>query len=142
MFLIIDVKDGVKGYINLGNDLSQAQDLLNMVENNLIFVKDGYNSFEKFTAKCSVEVTKEITLTKEGYQDKYDNLVISSDIDSNHIGTLSEPIACEHNIEAIQKLYMDKIAKLNKELATKNTTIQHLENSVADLEDRLKETEI
>ncbi len=32
-----------------------------MVENNLIFVKDGYNSFEKFTAKCSVEVTKEIT---------------------------------------------------------------------------------
>ena len=142
MFLIIDVKEGVKGYINLGNDLSQAQDLLNMVENNLIFVKDGYNSFEKFTAKSSVEVTKEITLTKEGYQDKYDNLVISSDIDSNHIGTLSEPIACEHNIEAIQKLYMDKIAKLNKELATKNTTIKHLENSVADLEDRLKETEI
>ena len=142
MFLIIDVKEGVKGYINLGNDLSQAQDLLNMVENNLIFVKDGYNSFEKFTAKSSVEVTKEITLTKEGYQDKYDNLVISSDIDSNHIGTLSEPIACEHNIEAIQKLYMDKIVKLNKELATKNTTIKHLENSVADLEDRLKETEI
>ena len=26
MFLIIDVKDGVKGYINLGNDLSQAQE--------------------------------------------------------------------------------------------------------------------
>ena len=142
MFLIIDVKDGVKGYINLGNDLSQAQDLLNMVENNLIFVKDDYNSFKKFTANCSVEVTKEITLTKEGYQDKYDNLVISSEIDSNHIGTLSEPIACEHNIEAIQKLYMDKIAKLNKELATKNTTIQYLESSVADLEDRLKETEI
>ena len=104
--------------------------------------KMNYNSFKKFTAKCSVEVTKEITLTKEGYLDKYDNLVISSEIDSNHIGTLSEPIACEHKIEAIQKLYMDKIAKLNKELATKNTTIQHLENSVADLEDRLKETEI
>ena len=64
MFLIIDVKDGVKGYINLGNDLSQAQDLLNMVENNLIFVTDGYNSFAQFTAKCSVEVTKEITLNK------------------------------------------------------------------------------
>lgn len=48
MFLIIDVKDGVKGYINLGNDLSQAQDLLNMVENNLVFVKDSYSSFERF----------------------------------------------------------------------------------------------
>lgn len=141
MFLIIDVKDNVKGYINLGNDLSQAQDLLNMIENNLIFVKDGYNSFEKFTAKCSVEVTKEITLTKEGYQDKYDNLIIGSEIDSDFIGTLAEPIECEHNVAEIQKRYSDKIAKLNKELSVKNATIEHLENSVADLEDRLKETE-
>ena len=141
MFLIIDVKDGVKGYINLGNDLSQAQDLLNMVENNLIFVKDGYNSFEKFTAKCSVEVTKEITLTKGGYQDKYNNLVISSEIDSNHIGTLSEPIACEHNLKAIQEYYMNKIAKLNAEISSKNSTIQHLEDKVKDLEAQ-EETEV
>ena len=30
MFLVIDLKNNVKGYINLGNDLSKAQDLLNM----------------------------------------------------------------------------------------------------------------
>ena len=141
MFLIIDVKDGVKGYINLGNDLSQAQDLLNMVENNLVFVKDSYSSFEKIQATCSVEVTKEIVLKKEGYQDKYENLVISSELDKEYIGTLSEPIECEHNLKAIQQYYINKIAKLNSELATKNTTIQHLENTVEDLRDRLAETE-
>ena len=142
MFLIIDVKDGVKGYINLGNDLSQAQDLLNMVENNLVFVKDSYSSFEKIQATCSVEVTKEIVLKKESYQDKYENIVIGSELDKEFIGTLSEPIECEHNLKAIQEFYMSKIAKLNTELSTKNTTIQHLENSVKDLESRLDETEV
>lgn len=142
MFLIIDVKDGVKGFINLGNDLSQAQDLLNMVENNLVFVKDSYSSFEKIQATCSVEVTKEIVLKKEGYQDKYENLVIGSELDKEFIGTLSEPIQCEHNLKAIQEFYISKIAKLNTELSTKNTTIQHLENSVKDLESRLDETEV
>lgn len=141
MFLIIDVKDGVKGYINLGNDLSQAQDLLNMVENNLVFVKDSYSSFEKIQATCSVEVTKEIVLKKEGYQDKYDNIIIGSELDKEYVGTLSEPIECEHNLKAIQEYYMNKIAKLNSELATKNTTIQHLENTIKDLEYRLDETE-
>ena len=142
MFLIIDVKDGVKGYINLGNDLSQAQDLLNMVENNLVFVKDSYSYFEKIQATCSVEVTKEIVLKKEGYQEKYENIVIGSELDKEFIGTLSEPIECEHNLKAIQEYYMNKIAKLNSELATKNTTIQHLENKVEDLRDRLAETEV
>lgn len=142
MFLIIDLKGGVKGYINLGNDLSQAQDLLNMVENNLVFVKDSYSSFEKIQTTCSVEVTKEIVLKKEGYQDKYENLVIGSELDKEYVGTLSEPIECEHNLKAIQEYYMNKIAKLNSELATKNTTIQHLENTIKDLEYRLDETEV
>lgn len=142
MFLIIDVKDGVKGYINLGNDLSQAQDLLNMIENNLVFVKDYYASFEKIQATCSVEVTKEIVLKKEGYQDKYENLVIGAELDKDYIGTLDEPIECEHNLKAIQEFYMSKITKLNTELSTKNTTIQHLENSVKELEYRLDETEV
>lgn len=141
MFLIIDLQNDIKGYINLGNDLSQAQDLLNMVENNLVFVKDGWNEFEKLTPKCSVEVVKEITLKKEGYDDKFDNLIIGGELDKESIGTLAEPIECERNLKAIQNLYLNKISTLQKELATKNTTIQHLENQVAGLEERLTETE-
>ena len=141
MFLIIDLQNDTKGYINLGNDLSQAQDLLNMVENNLVFVKDGYNEFEKLTPKCSVEVVKEITLKKESYSDKIDNLVIGGELDKESIGTLAEPIECERNLKAIQELYLNKISTLKKELSTKNATIQHLENQVVDLENRLEETE-
>lgn len=142
MFLIIDLQNNTKGYINLGNDLSQAQDLLNMVENNLVFVKDGYGEFEKLTPKCSVEVVKEITLKKGGYGDNFDNLIIGGELDKESIGTLSEPIECERNLKAIQEFYMSKIAKLNTELSTKNTAIQHLENSVKELEYRLDETEV
>ena len=141
MFLIIDLQNNTKGYINLGNDLSQAQDLLNMVENNLVFVKDGYNEFEKLTPKCSVEVVKEITLKKETYSDKIDNLVIGGELDKESIGTLAEPIECERNLKAIQEIYLSKISALKKELSTKNATIQHLENQVVELEDRLTETE-
>ena len=142
MFLIIDVKDGVKGYINLGNDLSKAQDLLNMVENNLVFVKDAYGTFEKIQANCSVEVTKEIVLKKESYQEKYENLVIGSELDKDSIGTLAEPIECEHNLKSIQEHYMNKIAKLNADISTKNSTIQHLEYTVKELESHLDETEV
>ena len=142
MFLIIDLQNDTKGYINLGNDLSQAQDLLNMVQNNLVFIKHGYNEFEKLTPKCSVEVVKEITLKKENYySDKVDNLVIGEELDKESIGTLSEPIECERNLKAIQEHYLGKISTLQKELSTKNTTIQHLENQVAELEERLDETE-
>ena len=142
MFLIIDLQNDTKGYINLGNDLSQAQDLLNMVQNNMVFVEDGYGKFEKLTPKCSVEVVKEITLTKESYGDKFDNLVIGEELDKESIGTLSEPIECERNLKAIQEHYLGKISTLQKELSTKNTTIQHLENQVAELEQRLDETEV
>ena len=142
MFLIIDLQNDTKGYINLGNDLSQAQDLLNMVENNLVFVKDGYSEFEKLTPKCSVEVVKEITLKKESYSDKFDNLLIGEELDKESIGTLAEPIECERNLKAIQDYYLNKISTLQKELSTKNTTIQHLENQVAELEQRLDETEV
>ena len=142
MFLIIDLQNDIKGYINLGNDLSQAQDLLNMVENNLVFIKDGYNEFEKLTPKCSVEVVKEITLKKESYSDKIDNLVIGGELDKESIGTLAEPIECGRNLKAIQELYLSKISTLKKELSTKNATIQHLENQVAELEEHLVETEV
>lgn len=143
MFLIIDLQNNTKGYINLGNDLSQAQDLLNMVENNLVFIKEGYGyeGFEKLTPKCSVEVVKEIILKKEDYSDKFDNLNIGGELDKEYIGTLSEPIECERNLKAIQEYYLNKISTLQKELSIKNTTIQHLENKVVDLEERLMETE-
>ena len=70
----------------LGNDLSQAQNLLNMFENNVVFVKDDYRVFEKVIPSCTVEVVKEITLSKEGYGDTYDTLQIGSELDKEYNG--------------------------------------------------------
>lgn len=134
MFLVIDLKNNVKGYINLGNDLSQAQDLLNMFENNIVFVKDDYQAFVKVNTTCTVEVVKEITLSKEGYGDSYDTLLIGSELDKECIGTLSEPIECERDIKSIQQWYLGKIQQLRKELIKKDLTIQQLEDKVEDLE--------
>lgn len=134
MFLIIELKDNVKGYINLGSDLSKAQDLLNMVENNLVFVKDNYSSFEKFTAKCSVEVTKEIKLDKGNtYAETYDVITIGEELNNSFIGTLSEPIECEHDIKSVQEFYIKRIEALKKELSNNKATIQHLENQIQSL---------
>ena len=50
MFLTIDLKEAnVTGYINLGEDLSKTQDLLNMVQNNIVWVKDAYDGFKTIT---------------------------------------------------------------------------------------------
>ena len=134
MFLIIELKDNIKGYINLGSDLSKAQDLLNMVENNLVFVKDNYSSFEKFTAKCSVEVTKEIKLDKGNtYAETYDVITIGEELNNSFIGTLSEPIECEHDIKSVQEFYIERIKALKKELSNNKATIQHLENQIQSL---------
>lgn len=134
MFLIIELKDNVKGYINLGSDLSKAQDLLNMVENNLVFVKDNYSSFEKFTAKCSVEVTKEIKLDKGNtYAETYDVITIGEELNNSFIGSLSEPIECEHDIKSVQEFYIKRIEALKKELSNNKATIQHLENQIQSL---------
>ena len=73
--------------------------------------------------------------------DKFDNLVIGGELDKESIGTLAEPIECERNLKAIQDYYLHKISTLQKELSTKNATIQHLENLIVDLEERLDSAE-
>ena len=90
--------------------------------------------FEKVTPSCTVEVVKEITLSKEGYGDTCDTLQIGSELDKEYIGTLSEPIECERDIKSIQQWYLDKIQQLRKELSKKDLTIQQLEDTIEDLE--------
>ena len=117
MFLIIDLQNDTKGYINLGNDLSQAQDLLNMVENNLVFVKDGYNEFEKLTPKCSVEVVKEM----KALASEFGNLFAQYTAKQQDISVEQRFNEMKAGIDATTETVMEEMKAFDKKLdAVKN----------------------
>lgn len=138
MFLKFKLLDhNITGYINLGSDVSQAQDLLNMFESNVIFIEETYsNGFQKVETECSVVVQKEIKLSCKDYSDKKDVIVLSSDIlDEQSVGVVLEEIQLTHDLKEVQEFYLNKLKEKDKELKKKQLEIDSLR---VDLEDKLE----
>ena len=129
MFLIIEVDNGLKGYINLGSDITQVSNLINMIENNLTFVRDNYYNFDSFKAKATIALGKEIIIEKDRGE-KFDKIIISAE--SNDVGFSEDVTNFSHDIKSIQQYYEKIINNLKKEITFTKDTISYLENKLND----------
>lgn len=137
MFLSIDLKEAnVTGYINLGEDLSKAQDLLTMVQNNIVWVKDDYHGFKTITPKSTVEVVKEIKLEKEAYSSNQERVdVITIRAESDDVGIVEHNAICRREVEEIQANFASKYEKLRKENEALCKQVSYLESVVDELKE-------
>jgi len=131
MFLKVKIEDKTL-LINLGSDLSKAENLVQMFENNAVVVKENYSSVCKVEVSSTIELGSEIKFEKSGYSGEETNLVISSE--STVIGAVNADANLFIDVNAINKKHLEQVAKLKKDIENLNATIMHLNSKVEELE--------
>lgn len=77
MFMNIVVNDQTQIVINLGQDISKANDLVKMFEDNAKFVSTGYQDLKLVKPKITIELGNELII-KDRYNSE-DTLCVTSD---------------------------------------------------------------
>ena len=131
MFLKVKIEDKTL-LINLGSDLSKAENLVQMFENNAVVVKENYSSVCKVEVSSTIELGSEIKFEKSGYSGEETNLVISSE--STVIGAVNADANLFIDVNAINKKHLEQVAKLKRDIENLNATIMHLNSKVEELE--------
>jgi len=131
MFLKVKIEDKSL-IINLGSDLTKAQDLVQMFEQNAVVVKENYSSVCKVDVSSTIELGSEIKFEKSGYSGEETNLIISAN--ASVVGAVNADSNLFVDINAINKKHLDQVAKIKKEIELLNSTISVLNSKVEELE--------
>lgn len=131
MFLKVKIEDKTL-IINLGSDLTKAQDLVQMFEKNAVVVKENYSSVCKVDVVSTIELGSEIKFEKSGYGGEETNLIISNEY--SVVGAINADANLFVDINAINKKHLDQVARLKKEIELLNSTVSVLNSKIEEIE--------
>ena len=131
MFLKVKI-DSKTLIINLGSDLSQASNLVEMFEKNTVVVEEGYGHVGLVDVKSTIELGSEIKFEKSSYNGEETNLIISSN--SDVVGCVNADANVFVNIDEINKKHMQQLSKLKNELELLKATNKQLNSRIEELE--------
>ena len=131
MFLKVKIEDKSL-IINLGKDLTKAQDLVQMFEKNAVVVKENYSSVCKVEVSSTIELGSEIKFEKSGYSGEETNLIISAE--SSISGAVNADANLFVDIDTINKKHIEQVAKLRKEIELLNSTVSVLNSKIEEFE--------
>ena len=131
MFLKVKIENKTL-VINLGTDLSKANDLVNMFEKNAVVVAEEWSKVSVIPVSSTIELGEELKFEKSGYNGEETNLVISAN--SDVVGCVNANANVFIDIDAINKKHTEQVSKLKKEIEVLRATVTHLETKIEDLE--------
>lgn len=131
MFLKVKIENKTL-VINLGTDLSKANDLVNMFEKNAVVVAEEWSKVSVIPVSSTIELGEELKFEKSGYNGEETNLVISAN--SDVVGCVNADANVFINVDAINKKHTEHVSKLKKEVEVLRATVTHLETKIEDLE--------
>ena len=137
MFLKVKI-DNKTLIINLGSDLSQASQLVEMFEKNAVVVEESYSHVGVVNVTSTIELGSEIKFEKSSYGGEETNLTISAE--SDVVGVVNADANVFIDVSLINKKHVEQVAKLKKEIETLNATVTHL-NSIVEALEALEEQE-
>ena len=132
MFLKVKI-DNKTLIINLGSDLSQASQLVEMFEKNAVVVEESYSHVGVVNVTSTIELGSEIKFEKSSYGGEETNLTISAE--SDVVGVVNADANVFIDVNMINKKHTEQISKLKKEIETLNATVTHLNSKIEALED-------
>ena len=132
MFLKVKI-DNKTLIINLGSDLSQASQLVEMFEKNAVVVEESYSHVGVVNVTSTIELGSEIKFEKSSYGGEETNLTISAE--SDVVGVVNADANVFIDVNMINKKHTEQLSKLKKEIETLNATVTHLNSIVEALED-------
>lgn len=131
MFLKVKIENKTL-VINLGTDLSKANDLVNMFEKNAVVVAEEWSKVSVIPVSSTIELGEELKFEKSGYNGEETNLVISAN--SDVVGCVNANANVFIDIDTINKKHTEQVSKLKKEIEVLRATVTHLETKIEDLE--------
>ena len=131
MFLKVKI-DNKTLIINLGSDLSQASQLVEMFEKNAVVVEESYSHVGVVNVTSTIELGSEIKFEKSSYGGEETNVIITAE--SDIVGCVNADANTFIDVNLINKKHMEQLSKLKKEIETLNATVTHLNSKIEDLE--------
>ena len=132
MFLKVKI-DNKTLIINLGSDLSQASQLVEMFEKNAVVVEESYSHVGVVNVTSTIELGSEIKFEKSSYGGEETNVIITAE--SDVVGCVNADANTFIDVKQINKKHVEQVAKLKKEIETLNAIVTHLNSKIEDLED-------
>ena len=132
MFLKVKI-DNKTLIINLGSDLSQASQLVEMFEKNAVVVEESYSHVGVVNITSTIELGSEIKFEKSSYGGEETNVIITAE--SDVVGCVNADANTFIDVNHINKKHTEQLAKLKKEIETLNATVTHLNSKIEALED-------
>ena len=137
MFLKVKI-DNKTLIINLGSDLSQASQLVEMFEKNAVVVEESYSHIGVINVTSTIELGSEIKFEKSSYGGEETNVIITAE--SDVVGCVNADANAFIDVNLINKKHVEQLSKLKKEIETLNATVTHL-NSIVEALEALEEQE-
>lgn len=132
MFLKVKI-DNKTLIINLGSDLSQASQLVEMFEKNAVVVEESYSYVGVVNVTSTIELGSEIKFEKSSYGGEETNVIITAE--SDVVGCVNADANTFIDINQINKKHTEQLSKLKKEIETLKATVTHLNSKIEALED-------
>ena len=132
MFLKVKI-DNKTLIINLGSDLSQASQLVEMFEKNAVVVEESYSHVGVVNVTSTIELGSEIKFEKSSYGGEETNVIITAE--SDVVGCVNADANTFIDVNLINKKHVEQLSKLKKEIETLNATVTHLNSKIEALED-------
>ena len=136
MFLKVKMEDQTL-VINLGADITKANDLVNMFEKNAKVIQERYREIKLLDVTSTIELGSELVFENSGYSGEEFKLVITSD--SEIVGCVNADVNAFIDLKTINDKHVDQVKNLNDSITQLRAQLTVANNRIKELEEANEE---
>lgn len=136
MFLKVKMEDQTL-VINLGADITKANDLVNMFEKNAKVIQEHYREIKLLNVTSTIELGSELVFESSGYSGEESKLVLTSD--SEIVGCVNADVNAFIDLKTISDKHVDKVKNLNDSITQLRAQLTVANNRIKELEEANEE---
>ena len=123
--------------INLGADITKANDLVNMFEKNAKVIREHYREIKLLDVTSTIELGSKLVFENSGYSGEESKLVLTSD--SEIVGCVNADVNAFIDLKAINDKHVDQVKNLNDSIAQLRAQLTVANNRIKELEEANEE---
>lgn len=119
--------------INLGADITKANDLVNMFEKNAKVIQEHYREIKLLDVTSTIELGSELVFENSGYSGEEYKLVLTSD--SEIVGCVNADVNAFIDLKTINDKHADQVKNLNDSITQLRAQLTVANNRIKELEE-------
>ena len=123
--------------INLGADITKANDVVNMFEKNAKVIQEHYREIKLLDVTSTIELGSELVFENSGYSGEEYKLVLTSD--SEIVGCVNADVNAFIDLKTINDKHVDQVKNLNDSITQLRAQLTVANNRIKELEEANEE---